>query len=379
MPTYCCITFWSRPSRCPNQELKPPPARASILRLQRNTELNIPEVKLKSVNITLQSSGSASSVDSVSNQNQRKAGEDVRFSTYRRLDSLEETIRELENTLIEISGHPMAEQLYTETTSQTKKPPVPPKPPSFSPASIQGANKVVQSSAASKLKHLQQNSTDKTKSGRREDFVKTQGQQQQANAGLIWQVQYLPHSSMVFAANQYMFFRKCKKKLVQKRAVGTNSTSGSIEPYLYGIKTGVLPGRAPSPAAVFTPGLRKPPQEGLPSLKGSTSQARALLASLSASGLSAEALLLSSTLRHRRLLREQRASSLPLPSSKSSPSTPIATSPSSSASPTTPTPSLSPSSPNPSLTLSSAVPQPSVNSCKEAGSGQVKQDLAPGS
>ncbi|KAK5913672.1 hypothetical protein CgunFtcFv8_008183 [Champsocephalus gunnari] len=158
------------------------------------------------------------------------------------------------------------------------------------------------------------------------------------------------------------------------KAVGTNSTSGSIEPYLSGIKTGVLPGRAPSPAAVFTPGLRKPPQEGPPSLKGSTSQARALLASLSASGLSAEALLLSSTLRHRRLLREQRASSLPLPSSKSSPSTPIATSPSSSASP-----SLSPSSPNPSLTFSSAVPQPSVNSCKEAGRGQVKQDLAPGS
>ncbi|XP_063760808.1 SRC kinase signaling inhibitor 1 [Eleginops maclovinus] len=150
-----------------------------VLILQRNTEIKIPEEK--SGNITFKSSGSASSVDSVSNQNQRKAGEDIRFSTYRRLDSLEETIRELENTLIEISGHPMAEQLYTETTttstttSQTKKPPVPPKPPSFSPASIQ----VVQSSAASKLKHLQQNSTDKTKSGRREDFVKIQGQQQQ--------------------------------------------------------------------------------------------------------------------------------------------------------------------------------------------------------
>ena len=38
--------------------------------------------------------------------------------------------------------------------------------------------KVLQSSAASKLKHLQQNSTDKTKSGKREDFLKTQGQQQ---------------------------------------------------------------------------------------------------------------------------------------------------------------------------------------------------------
>ncbi|KAK5855914.1 hypothetical protein PBY51_007547 [Eleginops maclovinus] len=167
-------------------------------------------------------------------------------------------------------------------------------------------------------------------------------------------------------------------------ALQTNSTSGSIEPYLSGIKTGVFPGRAPSPGAVFPPGLRKHPHEGpLPSLKASTSQAKALLASLSASGLSAEALLLSSTLRHRRLLREQRASSLPLPSSKSSPSTPIATSPSSSASPTTPTPSLSPSSPKPSLTLCSAVPEPSgcsssVNSCKEGGSGQVKQDLTPG-
>uniref|UniRef100_A0A3B5A218 SRC kinase signaling inhibitor 1-like n=1 Tax=Stegastes partitus TaxID=144197 RepID=A0A3B5A218_9TELE len=37
---------------------------------------------------------------------------------------------------------------------------------------------VLHSSAASKLKHLQQNSTDKTKSGKREDFLKIQGQQQ---------------------------------------------------------------------------------------------------------------------------------------------------------------------------------------------------------
>nr|XP_046272567.1 SRC kinase signaling inhibitor 1 isoform X5 [Scatophagus argus] len=169
-----------------------------VLTLQRNTETKTtPKEQQNSVNTTLKSSGSASSVDSLSNQSQRKTREDIRRSTYRRLDSLEETIRELENTLIEISGYPTAEQLHTERTtesppaqmtgsptSETKKPPVPPKPSSFSPASIQGGNistvgKVLHSSAASKLRHLQQNSTDKTKSGKREDFLSTQGQQQQ--------------------------------------------------------------------------------------------------------------------------------------------------------------------------------------------------------
>ncbi|XP_032394517.1 SRC kinase signaling inhibitor 1 isoform X3 [Etheostoma spectabile] len=351
-----------------------------VLTLQHNTEIKIPEVQQKSINITLKSSGSCSSMDSLSNQSQRKTREDIRCSTYMRLDSLEETIRELENTLIEISGHPTAEQLYTETTtkstpvkttgsrtSETKKPPVPPKPSSFNPASIQGGNsssvgKVLHSSAASKLKHLQQNSTDKTKSGRRDDFLKIQGQHQTCPP---WVTSPLGP---------------------QMKALGTNSTSGSIEPYLSGIKTGIFSGRVPSPAAAFAPGLRKNPQEGsLPILKASSSQAKALLASLSASGLSAEALLLSSTLRHRRLLREQRASSLPLPSSQSSPPTPIATSPSSSSSPTTSTPSLSPSSPTNlcSLTLSSAVPKPSgcsssLNSCKEGASEHVNKGFAPG-
>ncbi|XP_042360612.1 putative protein TPRXL [Plectropomus leopardus] len=170
------------------------------------------------------------------------------------------------------------------------------------------------------------------------------------------------------------------------KALGTSSTSGSIEPYLSGIKTGIFSGRAPSHAAAFAPGLRKYPQEGaMPSLTASSSQAKALLASLSASGLSAEALLLSSTLRHRRLLREQRASSLPLHSSQSTPSTPTATSPSSSASPTTPTLSLSPSSPTSlsSLTPPSGVLKPSgcnssLNSCKEDNNEHVKKDLAPG-
>ncbi|XP_049416923.1 SRC kinase signaling inhibitor 1-like isoform X1 [Epinephelus fuscoguttatus] len=167
-----------------------------VLTLQHNTEIKIPEVQQTSVNITQKSSGSPSSADRLSNEIQRKRREGIRLSTYRRLDSLEETIRELENTLIEISGHP-SQQLYTETatkskpvqvmgslTTETKKPPVPPKPSSFSPASIQGGNgtsagKVLHSSAASKLKHLQQNSTDKTKSGRREDFLKSQGLNQQ--------------------------------------------------------------------------------------------------------------------------------------------------------------------------------------------------------
>ncbi|KAK5603926.1 hypothetical protein CRENBAI_026072 [Crenichthys baileyi] len=106
----------------------------------------------------------------------------------------------------------------------------------------------------------------------------------------------------------------------------------------------------PSPAAAFAPGLRMSPHGGtVPSLTVSSSQAKALLANLSASGLCTEALLLSSALRQRRLLREQRASSS-LPSSLSS-------TPTSSSSPTTPTPSLSPSSPTPlgSFTLSSGI------------------------
>lgn len=60
--------------------------------------------------------------------------DDVRRTTYRRLDSLEETIRELENTLIEIGGHPTE---MTACPPEAKKPPVPPKPTSVTPATIQ--------------------------------------------------------------------------------------------------------------------------------------------------------------------------------------------------------------------------------------------------
>ncbi|XP_069381819.1 SRC kinase signaling inhibitor 1 isoform X5 [Paralichthys olivaceus] len=338
-----------------------------------NTETKIPEVQPGLVNSSLKSNGS-------SNSRTNSRTEDVRRNTYKRLDSLEETIRELENTLIEISGHPSAEQLYAETTikitpaqttgspsSETKRPPVPPKPSSLNTASIQGGNvssvgKVLHTSATSKLKHLQQNSTDKTKGGKREDFVKIQGQQQTCPP---WVTSLLGP---------------------QLKALGTNRTSSSIEPYLSGIKTGIFSSRAASPSTAFTPGPRKHHKEGgIPSLTASPSQAKALLASLTASGLSAEALLLSSTLRHHRLLREQRASSLPLPSSKSSSPTPTASS-SSSSSPTTPTPSLSPSSPTPlsSLTLPSGVLKPSgrsLDSCsldEEEGSEPVNKDLTPG-
>ncbi|RVE69750.1 hypothetical protein OJAV_G00081020 [Oryzias javanicus] len=117
---------------------------------------------------------------------------DVRLSTYKRLDSLEETIRELENTLIEISGFPNPELLYVDSTTDrvssqrperltadTKRPPVPPKPPSIQGGNNAAPSKAPHSTATSKLKHLQQNSTDKTKSSKREDFIKSQSQHQQ--------------------------------------------------------------------------------------------------------------------------------------------------------------------------------------------------------
>ncbi|XP_077352064.1 SRC kinase signaling inhibitor 1 isoform X9 [Festucalex cinctus] len=213
---------------------------------------------------------------------QSKPGENVRQSAYKRLDSLEETIRELENTLQEISGGSRSEDADTKTG---KKPPVPPKPATSRQAG-NGTLCKVAPAPASKLKQLQQqNSTDKYKGGKREDFLKTQ---QQGAAGVEL-------------------------------------------------------------------GIRRRRAEG-PTLRASPGRAKALLASLSAAGLSAEALLLSSALRQHRLLREQQqqqraaaaASALPSPSSRSpspassSSQTPTATL-SSSSSPTTPV--LSPCSP----------------------------------
>lgn len=112
------------------------------LTLQQNTDTEMtPEEQQGSLEYSVSTSSVASRM---------RATEDVRRSTYKRLDSLEETIRELENTLLEISGHPAVELLYTEAainsappqtssspTSGTKKPAVPPKPSSLSPASNQ--------------------------------------------------------------------------------------------------------------------------------------------------------------------------------------------------------------------------------------------------
>ncbi|XP_064843638.1 uncharacterized protein LOC135555254 [Oncorhynchus masou masou] len=173
------------------------------------------------------------------------------------------------------------------------------------------------------------------------------------------------------------------------------NSSSSIEPLLSGTKAASFSGRlssSSSASTVFAPGLRKYPQEGaLSSLTVSSSQAKALLASLSASSLSAaslsasslsaEALLLSSTFRQHRLLREQqRASSLPLPNGRSSNSTTTSTTTSSSSSSTSPTsttstPSSSPSSPTPltSLNLSSMGLKPSGRSLQYSGSNSYKE------
>lgn len=123
------------------------------------------------------------------------------------------------------------------------------------------------------------------------------------------------------------------------KALGTHSSSsssGSATFDLSSIKSGIFSGRLVPP-----PGLRRYPDA--PVL--SPSQAKALLTSLSSSGLNAEALLLSSTLRQYHTLREQRASSLGLSSPPSSSSTP---------SPTSATPSLSPTSPT-ALSLSAVL------------------------
>lgn len=111
-----------------------------ILTLQHNTEIKrMPEAQQKSFNSTPEPGGSARSAYLPTSQT--RITEDVRHSTYRRLDSLEETIRELENTLIEIGGQPTSEQLYSEGTTRSmtgiKKPKVPPKPSTLSPALIQ--------------------------------------------------------------------------------------------------------------------------------------------------------------------------------------------------------------------------------------------------
>ncbi|KAI7803046.1 putative SRC kinase signaling inhibitor 1-like [Triplophysa rosa] len=87
--------------------------------------------------------------------------EDICHSTYRRLDSLEETIRELELSLMEFSTDPNTGDIIP-TAAQTPG------------SSATGGGK-----ALSRLKHLQQSGSDKNKTSKqRDDFLKSQGQQQ---------------------------------------------------------------------------------------------------------------------------------------------------------------------------------------------------------
>lgn len=153
------------------------------------------------------------------------------------------------------------------------------------------------------------------------------------------------------------------KALGTRNINNSSSSSSSATIDLSSIKSGIFSGRLGPP-----PGLRKYPDT--PVL--SPSQAKALLSSLSSSGLNAEALLLSSTLRQYHTLREQRASSLGLSSPPSS-TTP---------SPTSATPSLSPSSPT-SLSLSAVTDhKPSSRLVSfgfngRSGAENVAKDLSP--
>ncbi|XP_047656791.1 SRC kinase signaling inhibitor 1 isoform X4 [Tachysurus fulvidraco] len=123
--------------------------------------------------------------------------EDIRHSTYRRLGNLEETIRELELSLLDFGAQtiPTWSQSIPDTDSQMststvdapsvstikssgrgeiQRPPVPPKPCINTDAFKGGCGKAI-----SRLKHLQQSGLDKSKVGKqREDFLKSQGQQQ---------------------------------------------------------------------------------------------------------------------------------------------------------------------------------------------------------
>ncbi|KAK9977911.1 hypothetical protein ABG768_019691 [Culter alburnus] len=124
--------------------------------------------------------------------------EDICHSTYRRLDSLEETIRELELSLMEFSTDPHTGNMFpasaqTQSSStqrsgstrhtdqnpgdrgETNRPIVPPKPSCISTS----AAKTSGGKALSRLKHLQQSGSEKVKTSKqREEFLKNQGQQQ---------------------------------------------------------------------------------------------------------------------------------------------------------------------------------------------------------
>jgi len=110
-----------------------------VLTLRHNAGIGVPEAQPPP-------SGSELSVERSGPADQTgagDAGDALRRGARRRMDSLEETIRELENTLIEIGGHPTAEPLHAEAAARSgpargsRRPAVPPEPPSCSAAPIQ--------------------------------------------------------------------------------------------------------------------------------------------------------------------------------------------------------------------------------------------------
>ncbi|XP_061701398.1 SRC kinase signaling inhibitor 1 isoform X2 [Syngnathoides biaculeatus] len=147
---------------------------ALVTALRRGIETGDVVLKLQPCTETKSPDGDASLSTSDLACTRSEPGENVCQAAYNRLDSLEETIRELENTFLEISGGSRVEEPDMDPPA-SGKPPVPPKP------SRQGGNGAlckVPPAPASKLKHLQQqNSTDKYKGAKREDFLKAQQQQ----------------------------------------------------------------------------------------------------------------------------------------------------------------------------------------------------------
>ncbi|TSK28046.1 hypothetical protein Baya_2233 [Bagarius yarrelli] len=196
------------------------------------------------------------------NQSQvQESKDDIRQSTYRRLDNLEETIRELELSLLDFGTQniptwpqsipntdsqippdaPIVSTIKSPGKGEIQRPPVPPKPSINMDVFKSGGG----GKAISRLKHLQQSGLDKSKVGKqREDFLKNQGQQQ--------------------------------RELFIVSSTRTGSLSGCLP-------TGLCNNHQEDP---------------------SSNQTKALLATLST-----EALLLATTLRHRRLLREQTTNS----------------------------------------------------------------------
>ena len=120
-------------ARLPHRDLGP---LKEVVKLGVRTGQRTLEVPLaagtESVEADLPEPGVSEPSQAQAGQFRRSQGEDIRSSTYRRLGSLEETIRELETALQEFGVHPstpIGTPVSTTTPSSNKtRPPVPPKP-----------------------------------------------------------------------------------------------------------------------------------------------------------------------------------------------------------------------------------------------------------